>query len=197
MKLFTLILFSLLNWSAFTQIIISQPANNVMYRTYDNFIQISDPSYELESESADIIKKDNGFIVQIKTNEKKVQIHAKNPKTGKIEGTFEYRVYNLPLPEIHWGDVSPENKVKNLAAPLKVAYDESIFLNDSFTVVNYELTFNGLSYKNKGYELSEKLVEAVKAAKQRNGGEDLYINVLVTYRGHDGIERKKGGVFLH
>lgn len=104
--------------------------------------------------------------------------------------TLEYKVSNLPVPEIFIDDVLSGGEINKIPATIAVKYRSEIPLRNEFVLMNWEFSMDGKFYKGSGEKLTKEFMD--QWSKMNKG---TSIAVVVTYRSPDGISRKMAGVF--
>ncbi|AEA42378.1 GldM family protein [Fluviicola taffensis] len=184
---------------SFSQIVLSIPEYNVVYRGYDNKLKIGAGSetafLDLESTQAQIYRTDSCFILKPTGSEKTITVIARNFKDKNVVGTWQFRVLNLPTPTIFWGMHPSGSAVVTLdKVNLRAGYDEnSILENPGFEVVNYQvnspLIEKPMSPINGGV-VTQEVLDALTKAKSANKGKPVSFTVILQVKGKDGLIRK-------
>lgn len=200
MRILLLLFFIPCSIPVFAQITVAIPEYSFLYRGYDNRLEISacgmDGSIILESDDALINKlADTCYIVRTSTTSKTIELHARNVNTNTIISSFTYRVLNMPLPAVYWGDFPEGSKIPLMKNELKIRYDDGIPLNHSFTILEFELWAGGVRQTLNGNAITDELIQKLKAEKVAKGDPDLNLSVLIVYISPDGVTRKKSAAF--
>ena len=164
---------------------------NILYRGYENtiipavtnsdgrtmIVSARNASVSHGPKSTYIIKPGNG-----KTTTISISLIDSDGRTAVIK-TVEYRVANLPVPNIYWGDlISGGNG--NLKSPcLSVRYPAEIPLRSEFQVLSWETSFENDTISGDGSSLST----AEDFFKKIPSGTTLLFKVVV--QSPDGIRR--------
>ncbi|MNU69884.1 hypothetical protein D3C71_592820 [compost metagenome] len=202
-RLILLILFAAFESTA--QGVISCPEYAVLYREYDNRIELGagrmTKSLTLEGEGVNVQKQDDSsFIVRITGTGRTVVLNVKNTKTGKIVEQWSYRVMNLPPSVLYWGKYVDGSKITLDQEQLSVNYgDPALFGNSLFTVIVYEVLIEGVeeSFKVAGSEIAPEIIEGLKMARALKEGKEIEVTVVATIAHRDCILRKKIAKFFY
>lgn len=191
---------------SFGQVVLSQPEYNVVYRGYDNKFEIgagADTRFVvLESDQAEVFRGDSCFILRPNGPQKTITVTVKNLKENKVLKTAEYRVLNLPVPSVYWGNTPEGSPVVTLdEANLRVGYDENTVLQSAgFDVISYEVTSVSIEKPLgviTGGKITQEVMDALTKAKSANKGKPVSFNVVVQAKGKDGLIRKKTAAFTY
>ncbi|WP_343605986.1 hypothetical protein [Fluviicola sp.] len=185
--------------------VISLPEYNVLYRAYPNRVVLGAGSktseFTLESTDAAIVREgDSVFIVRITGTNRTVDLNIRNTKSNEIVQVWRYRVMNLPVPVLYWGQYPEGSKVTPDQGEWNLAYEENVIFGEAdFEIVSYELWIDGTSYvwKCKGNLIVPDFVESLKATKVLNNGQEIHFSVAVQYRSNDGVQRLKRATFSY
>ena len=200
MRLLLLLFFIPCSIPVFAQITVAIPEYSFLYRGYDNRLVISacgmDGAIILESDDALINKlADTYYIVRTSTTSKTIELHARNVITNTIISSFTYRVLNMPLPAVYWGDFPEGSKIPLMKNELKIRYDDGIPLNDSFSILEYEISAGGFKQTFSGSVLTEELIQTLKNEKLAKGDQNLDVSLMIVYSSPDRVSRRKIATF--
>ncbi|MFT5777952.1 MAG: hypothetical protein ACI837_000900 [Crocinitomicaceae bacterium] len=176
---------------------IELPEMNMLYRGYPNKVDPTASGYPftvLSASGANISKSGDIYIASPgsgKTAYLTVSGKTADGKTVQLK-KVEYRVSNLPDPELYWGGVKSGGKASKSQTMLFAKYPPEIPLNASFSIVSWECQVPGAMGKPPGgpganISAASNLLRAVKPGSQ--------VSFMCTVVGPDGIQRKKAGAF--
>lgn len=202
-RLILLILFAAFESAA--QGVISFPEYNILYRAYDNRVELGagsmTESLTLEGEGVNVLKQaDSSFIVKISGTGRSVALNVKNTKTGEIIAQWSYRVMNLPPPVLFWGKYVDGSKITLDQDKLFANYDDAGLFGDSpFTVLLYEVRIEGIeeSFEVIGSKITPEIIEGLKMARALKEGRKIEITVVANIAHRDCILRKKTATFFY
>ncbi len=157
---------------------IELPEMNVLYRGYPNIVEATASGYDqtsLNGQGVSISKSGTGYIVKPTTTGRtaKLSVSGKNTATGKTASlkTVEYRVMNLPAPQMYLGtiatgEVVSSSAVKNMNR-LFAKYPPEIPLKATFGVTSYEVSVSGAprTIQGTGAVLSSQAMSLIKQAR--------------------------------
>ena len=174
--------------------VVSLPMMNVMYRGYDNVISASAsgyPDFKLVGNGINISISGTGFIGRAITTGRtaSIAIMGINKQTGKSVklGDFDFRVMNLPRPNLYFGTAGEGESINSNDTRLFAKYGPDIPLNASFQLVKWELSISGFprTITGSGNILSQDGVNMLRQA--RSGS---MVSVIATVVGPDKGTRK-------
>lgn len=195
-----------ISYFSFSQVALSMPEYNVLYRGYDNKFEIgagADTRFiVLESTQASVFRGDSCFYVRPTGSEKTITVTVKNLKENTVLKTCEYRVLNLPVPSVYWGSYQEGTTIVVLdQSNVRVGYDENAVLqNAGFEVINYEV--NSVSIEKPlgmitGGKITQEVIDALTKAKASNKGKPVTFNLVIQAKGQDGLIRKSTASFTY
>lgn len=176
---------------------IELPELNVLYRGYDNIVNITAsgyPSGDLSVTNASKSKKGDGYVVRPgkgKTSTLTVMGKTIDGKSVRLK-SLDFRVQNMPDPQLFWGGKKSGDKGNKNSALIQAKYGPGIPLKAEFKVLKWKFLAPGLKGApptGVGGNISSvsTLVRAVKAGTG--------ISFVCDVRGPDGITRKVGGTW--
>lgn len=182
----------------FGQVTIAIPEYNVLYRGYDNRLELAAPEKNaytiIESPDAWINKlSDSCYIVRVSTTADTIDLLVRDLKTHAVISTKQYRVLNMPLPEAFFGDSPDGSQIATLNDEFFIRYDDVFPLKSEFIIREFELWVEGVdgTFRSAGNKLTNQHIQTIKMAKSKKGGEKLNFSVMILYTGSDEISRKK------
>lgn len=174
---------------------IELPELNVLYRGYNNMVNITAsgyPSGDLSVTNATKSKSGDGFIVKPgkgKTSTLTVMGKTVDGKSVKLK-SLDFRVQNLPDPSLFWGGKKSGDKGNKNSALLQAKYGDGIPLKAEFTILKWKFLAPGLKgAPPTGAGGSIGSVSSLIRAVQAGTG----ISFVCDVKGPDGIVRKVGG----
>lgn len=139
------------------------PEYNLLYRNYDNVVDPTAsgfPETILTGTGVTINKSNGKYIVNPTGSAREATLvvsgKTKDGKTVKLK-QINYKVSNLPKPDLYWGGAAPGEKADPNNVFLNVKYGPGIPLSADFTVLNWECQVansNGRSQKGTGKNIS-------------------------------------------
>ena len=192
--------------SSFAQGVLSIPSYNILYRGYDNKIQLAKAnvnqdvvvrSTDVELMLLDTIAAIYRARVSDLPREVKIYVLSKNLKDTLSINSF--RVMNLPPPSLFFGDIIDGGNGM-LSTEISCKYPESHLIPTSITfeVVKYEIIAKGAETTCKGTGgvlSSESTMWLQNELEKPREDEFLAITILTTIKGPDGVNRKRAGIF--
>ncbi|MNJ86603.1 hypothetical protein D3C87_41070 [compost metagenome] len=188
-----------------SQIELALPEYNVVYRGYDNCFKIGAGAetafLELESQEAEVFRTDSCFIVRPSGSYKTITVLARNFKDKQVVKTWQFRVMNLPVPNVYWGNYLDGTEVGLEEKQVRVDYDgNSIFESAGFEVLSY--TVSSVAIANPlspvtGSAITTEVVDALKKAKAASKGKSVPFTLTVQAKGKNGIIRKLTAEFKY
>ena len=178
---------------------IELPEMNMLYRGYANKVEATASGYDqtrLSASGASLTKSGTGWIAKPTGRARKayLSVSGVNSATGKSVSLkkVEYRVSNLPDPELYWGGSKSGTKANRRSTKLFAKYPPEIPLNASFKVVSWECTIPGAPGRPPSGSGSN-ISGATSLIMQARPG--MTVSFIATVVGPDGIRRKKAGAF--
>lgn len=147
---------------------VSLPEMNVLYRGYDNIVKGAAsgyPNYSLSGAGNVSLSKSGDHYIAHPGRGRKASISISgvaSDGTRASLGKFEFRVRNMPKPEIRLGRIAPGESATSsqfrASRRLFAGYPPSIPLKAKFRVINWELTVSGAPrpISGKGGNLSSQ-----------------------------------------
>ncbi|MBU2019360.1 MAG: hypothetical protein KJ941_06925 [Bacteroidetes bacterium] len=178
---------------------VSLPELNVLYRGYPNKVDAVASGYDqtvLTMNGGSLSKSGTGWIASPdKVKVAKINVSGKSSITNKTVslGSFEFRVSNLPNPELYFGAAQAGEKASRAETRLFSKYPPEIPLNATFRIVSWELIIPGnpgAPPKGSGDVLNGPASSLLKQAKPGS-----VITFFTEVVGPDGVKRKKTGAF--
>jgi len=203
---FTLFLL-IISFSSFSQGALNLPDNNVLYRGYDNSIQLGAGNYKkkfiITGEGVSLTLIDSltqTYLGRVSSSAKTAIVLVLSKNLRDTLERVKFRVANLPLPTLFLGNVA-DGEETVLDSIISCRYDDSKILaptSVTFTILSYEIIIAGenTTYKGSGGIIPKETIVAIKEvlAKPREK-EFLITNIVTTVKGADGVTRKKSGTF--
>lgn len=180
----------------FSQGVVQMNEINVLYRGYENVIEIGVPKglkeYTVFAEGATIRKQGDRWIVKT-LDQKFVTVGVLNQK-GDTLGKQEYRCLYMPNPEVHFGGILNGGTVSDLSAELTIEYSQLFWVtpNINWKFVSFEVQFpeSNETYSITGNKITSSIQEMIKSKPL-----PATISILATVEGPDGILRKCGAMY--
>jgi len=176
---------------------IELPEMNVLYRGYDNKAEATASGYDksILSGTGVSISGSGPYIVKPTGSGRTayLTVSGKNTVTGQTVQLkkVEYRVSNLPDPEIYWGGSKNGERASKAETKLFAKYGPEIPLKANFTVKSWECTVPGASRPviGSGSDISAAsgLLRAAPAGSM--------VSFICKVVGPDGITRTRAGAF--
>jgi len=161
----------LLNYcSCFSQVVLSLPEYDVVYRGYNNVlevgttIKVKSEFISLFCEGAELIHSEgNKWVLTPLTTNDSLEIRMVHSKTQKIIDQFIYKVRDLPDPELFVGAVQPEGRISRDEYRLFARYSDSP-LKAEFAVTGGVVLVESTNYlfKFEGNKLGNDYLNYVK-----------------------------------
>ena len=179
------------------QLVVENSTHNVLYRGYDNIIQLGSDSGDtsltiLGGPGVTVTKKSKGrFSVRVMGEIKSTTLTVKG-KMGTLL-TYTYSVKSLPTPEIYWGAISSGNTVLDRSERnLSVQYPDDFLLDVPFKVQYFSVTASDQPkvVNVTGDKLTEELVNWL--AQLPDG---TRVSFVVKYEAKDKTTRSMSGSF--
>jgi hypothetical protein len=186
--------------SCFSQIALSFPEYNVVYRGYNNVLAVStrtkvNPKFiELKCEGAKLTRKEHQiWNLNPFTTEDSLELIMLNSKTQKVIDRFVYLVKKLPDPQLYVGAVENGGKISRGEIRLFARYSDSP-LKAEFTVKEAIVLVEGYSHvfvsdKNK---LGIDYQEAMK-----NVPAGIKVKIKAVVLGPDGLDHVIYGEYVY
>jgi gliding motility-associated protein GldM len=178
---------------------VSLPELNVLYRGYPNKVDAVASGYDqtvLSMSGGSLTKSGSGWVASPdKGKIAKITVSGKSSITNKTVslGSFEFRVSNLPDPELYFGAAKSGERASRAEMRLFSKYPPEIPLNATFKIVSWELIIPGnpgAPPKGSGDVLNASASSLLKQAKLGS-----VITFFTDVIGPDGIKRKKTGAY--
>ena len=204
---FIAILISIGKYHAFAQGVLNIPDNNILYRGYNNKIQLGDGNYKKKTiitgdgvnlRLLDSVTKTYSASVSGSKKEATVLVLSKNLRDTLDR--IKFRVANLPPPELFLGNAVDGEEAK-LDSVISCGYDDGKIIAPTsvvFVVLSYEMIIAGetKTYKGSGGVISNEGMMALQEALAKpREKEFIYITIQTTIKGSDGVTRKKSGSY--
>ena len=128
---------------------IELPELNVLYRGYDNIVNITAsgyPSGDLSVTNASKSKKGDGYVVRPgkgKTSTLTVMGKTIDGKSVRLK-SLDFRVQNMPDPQLFWGGKKSGDKGNKNSALIQAKYGPGIPLKAEFKVLKWKFLAPGL-----------------------------------------------------
>ena len=176
---------------------IELPELNVLYRGYPNKVDPTASGYPftvLTGSNCSVSKSGDLYVAKPgggKTAYLTVSGKTADGKTVQLK-KVEYRVSNLPDPELYWGAAKNGTRGSKAETKLFAKYPPEIPLNASFSIVDWECQVPGAAGappRGTGSNIgaASGLLRAAKPGSQ--------VSFICTVVGPDGVRRKKAGAF--
>lgn len=174
---------------------IELPELNVLYRGYNNIVNITAsgyPSGDLSVTNATKSKKGEGYVVKPgkgKTSTLTVMGKTVDGKSVRLK-SLDFRVQNLPDPSLFWGGKKSGDKGNKNSALLQAKYGDGIPLKAEFKIIKWKFLAPGLKGApptGAGGSIGS-VSSLIRAVKPGTG-----ISFVCDVKGPDGIVRKVGG----
>ncbi len=178
---------------------IELPELNVLYRGYPNKVNATASGYDqtvLGGTGVSISKSGDGWIAKPVGRSRKayLTVTGKNSATGQSKQLkkVEYRVSNLPDPEIYWGAAKSGQKGSKYETKLFAKYPPEIPLNATFRIKSWECVIPGAPGRPP-MGSGSNVAGATRLIKQAKPG--TTITFVCKVIGPDGITRTRVGAF--
>ena len=176
---------------------IELPELNVLYRGYPNKVDPTASGYPttiLTGSNCSVSKSGNVYIAKPGAGKKAyltVSGKSADGKTVQLK-KVEYRVSNLPDPELYWGAAKNGQKGSKFETKLFAKYPPEIPLNASFQILSWECQVPGAagrppSGSGSNISAASGLLRAAKPGSQ--------VSFICKVKGPDGIVRTRAGAF--
>lgn len=176
---------------------IELPELNVLYRGYPNKVDPTASGYPftvLTGSGCTVSKSGDLYVASPGAGKTATLIVSGKTADGKTVQLkkVDYRVSNLPDPELYWGAAKNGTKGSKSETKLFAKYPPEIPLNASFTIVDWECQVPGAAGRppsgpGSNISAASGLLRAVPAGAQ--------VSFICTVVGPDGVRRKKAGAF--
>lgn len=176
---------------------IELPELNVLYRGYANKVDPTASGYPftvLTGSNCSVSKSGDIYIAKPGSGKKAYLTVSGKTADGKTVQLkkVEYRVSNLPDPELYWGAAKNGTRGSKAETKLFAKYPPEIPLNAQFKIVDWECQVPGAAGappRGTGSNISAAsgLLRAAKSGSQ--------VSFICTVVGPDGVRRKKAGAF--
>lgn len=199
MRSFLAFLLLVVSVPCFSQVVLSMPEYNVVYRGYNNLIEVATTNrmkqklIGLSCNGAQLIHQEqNKWSVVTQTENDTIEITMLHLKTGKLIDRFVFKVKDLPDPALFLGATESGGKISKLETRLFTRYDNSP-LKAEFSVKGGALMIEGdpRVFEFEGNKLGEDYLEHVKTV---SSGTKVTINAWVI--GPDRKERLIAGEYI-
>lgn len=131
------------------------PEYNLLYRTYDNMVDPTASGFpETILTGTNVsIRKVNGMYAVTPTGSAReatltVSGRTADGKTVQLK-RIDYKISNLPKPDLYWGGAAPSEKADPNNPYLNVKYGPGIPLRAEFDIINWECQIAGASGQSK------------------------------------------------
>ncbi len=193
--------------SSLGQGVLSLPDMNILYRGYENILQIGSADYKkpvvLSGTNVSLMLSDtstNTYVARVNGSGKEATIYVLSKNLRDTLTSYKYRIRNLPPPELFLGSTEAGAIIDTLESTIYSRYGENVFgpTTFNFQVLCYELIIEGeeTNYKGPGGTLSIEAMNAINIARSKPRKEEfLHITIQVKVKGPDGITRLKSGTF--
>ncbi|MDX2361056.1 MAG: GldM family protein [Crocinitomicaceae bacterium] len=176
---------------------IELPEMNVLYRGYNNQVSATASGYPGTGLTGSGVNISGGgpYVVRPTTTGRTATLivsgRTADGKSVQLK-RVEFRVRNLPTPELYWGGSVNGTRANPSEARLFARYGDEITLNAKFDVLDWECSIPGAvrPIKGTGNTLSSQVISLI-----RGSGSGGQISFICTVIGPDGTRRKKTGVF--
>jgi hypothetical protein len=173
------------------------PEMNILYRGYPNKVVAAVTNndgckIELIGSGCTITKTENSNLYIVKPGSGKsayITLALVDGDSSIAVRKMEYRVSNLPDPEIYWGGVKSGGTAATHQQVLFAKYPPEIPLNAQFSISEWTMITKTDTCSGKGSNIST--AEAIF----REINEPTLIEFEVIVVGPDGIQRRKRGTF--
>ena len=176
---------------------IELPELNVLYRGYANKVDPTASGYPttvLTGSGCSVSKSGNIYVAKPGAGKKAYLTVSGKTADGKTVQLkkVEYRVSNLPDPELYWGAAKNGQKGSKAETKLFAKYPPEIPLKATFKIVSWECQVPGAagrppSGSGSNIGAASGLLRAAKPGSQ--------VSFICTVVGPDGVRRKKAGAF--
>lgn len=160
----------LISIRCFSQVVLSMPEYNVVYRGYNNLIEVATKTrmkqklIGLLCNGAQLIRQEqNKWRIVTQTENDTIEITMVHLKTQKVIDRFVFKVTDLPDPTLFVGATESGGKISKLETRLFIRYDDSP-LRAEFSVIGGALMIEGdpRIFEFEGNQLGEDYLESVK-----------------------------------
>lgn len=135
--------------SIFAQGIVGLPEFRVLYKNYDNLIQIggeSSENFQIKCEGGTLTRKENDiYLVRVVGNVKTIRIMVSRDAGDTSE--FFFKVKSLPLPEISISNKEILRDQKDVICQLFVGYPNDYIVPINARIDHYSVSFPGSNVK--------------------------------------------------
>lgn len=183
------------------QMVIENPVHNVLYRGYDNIVQlgsdVGDSSLTIVGgPGVSVTAQKNGkYLVRVTGDMKTATLSVNSKKGNSISRqlTASYYLRSLPAPELFWGEFANGKTVTDRSENrLIVRYPDDCLIDLPCNVISYSATASGQSkqFSGSGDRLTAALSEWLEQLP-----EGTSVTFLAKYVGKDKAQRTISGVF--
>ncbi len=199
MKPFLTFLLILMSIPGFSQVVLSMPEYNSVYRGYHNILEVATKTnmkqkfIRLSCNGAKLIHHEkNKWSIIPETKNDTLEIIMLHSKTKKVIDRFVFKVKDLPVPTLFVGATEAGGKISKLETRLFARYVD-IHLKADFSILSGALIMEKdfRLFEFEGNKLGEDYLEYVKTVPS---GTKVKINALVV--GPDGKERIIVGEYI-
>lgn len=161
----------LLNYcTGFSQVVLSLPEYNVVYRGYNNILEVA-TSIKVKSRFINLSchgamvthQENNEWILNPYTNDDSLEVLMIHSETQKIIDRFIYKIRDLPDPELFVGAVQPDGKISRNEYRLFARYSDSPLKAEFAVTGGFALVENtNYLFKIEGNKLGSDYLDYVK-----------------------------------
>lgn len=153
---------------------VSTPAVNILYKGFDNQIEIGfikkKVKYTVECIGCDTLFKakkfDNLYVVKLGLDSlPEIEILIKNKK-GKLLQTVIYKAIFLPKPSLKLGKYNGLDTIDSLTSDTKLSVKKNIDFFISYVVGRWKITINGKTFIGHGSDLSKEVLDFMKEVER-------------------------------
>ncbi len=194
--------------NTFSQGALSLPEMNVLFRNYDNIIEIGTGGYKKEvllvSENLSFTQTDDKSVyhARVSSSKREATIYIVSVDKKDTLKSFKYRLRNLPAPTLFLGKVPDGKEISIIDNDSLVVKGNNVVLPTDwkFHVICYEVFWEGLDHRllGSGSVFSTEIVAELKDLQLTLGPNEsiaVKIEAKVDDDQNDNVERKISGTF--
>jgi len=192
-----LLLIASLAWSQDQTAAIEHMDMNILYRGYKNKIMIASHSekgstYTLSGSNVSISREGDHFIAKPGGGKMAYLTVSERKEDGSVQviRKKEYRISNLPDPQLYWGLTSSGRAVENQQPVLSAGYVEYCPFDLKFTVTSWKAEHNGITYSGDSTDITP-LNALIKTFTELTE-----LAIVANVQAPDGITRQLGGTWF-
>jgi len=153
---------------------VSTPNVNVLYKGFDNIIEIGfvkkKTKYTVDCIGCDTLFKvknnDNLYVIKLGLDSlPEIEIRINNKK-GKLLQTVIYKTICVPNPSVKLGKYNGFDRIDSLTSETKLTIKKNIDFSIWFSIRNWKITVNDKVFTGQRNQLSNEVLNFMKEAKK-------------------------------